>query len=376
MKPEDGKLGDDLRAATGRDLPGEEFDERVMQTIEGGGGERVLSVGTGVSGWRGFRLAAAAVLLAVGVWAVSSGQFRRERAEAGGAAGPNPPADIELPQAETAEPWPEPIRIVVTHDGKVRILGRSVDLEGLRNSLVAETKGTHDTGRPSRPSERPMVLLADRQVRWRMVQWVLQACADPSVRLYKTHFATVGKDGELRVIPSFLPIDRGLVLRSKVTDELIDELVDEVRPEIEEEEVIEKEVIEDPVIEDDITDGPVEDEIIEEEMTGEGFILPGGGGARPNRKMRPARRPKIVLGLRREAGAQKTHYLLNGERFETRDECRRRLHRMLRADYLFNLEIDAGAAVPYGDVIFILDAYRRHGKGGVTFRGAPPPKGR
>jgi len=372
MKRDDEKLGEDLRAAAGRDLPGEEFDARVMQAIEGGGGEQVLSVDHRASRWRGFRLAAAAVLLALGVWAVASGQFVREETGGGDAAGAKPPADIELPRAETAEPWPEPIRIAVTHEEKIRILGRSVDFDGLHKALLAETKGTHNASRPSRPSERPMVLLADRQVRWRTVQWVLQACADPSVRLYKIHFATAGEDGEVRVMPSFLPLDRGVSLVSSLTEELIEEGVEDLRHEIEDEEVIEDDVIEDPVIE----DKTVEDEIYDEELTGEGFITQKGGGEGSRRKERQFRRPVIRLKLRRDAGVTKTFYLLNGERFDTRDECRGRLYVMIRADYLFNLEIDGGADVPYGDVIFILDAYRRYGKGSVTFVGAPPPKGR
>ncbi|MHC4862389.1 MAG: hypothetical protein ACYTDY_20135, partial [Planctomycetota bacterium] len=39
----DDDLGRDLEAAYGRDLPGEEFDDRVMEAVEEGGGEHVLS---------------------------------------------------------------------------------------------------------------------------------------------------------------------------------------------------------------------------------------------------------------------------------------------------------------------------------------------
>ena len=60
MATNDDRLGEELREAAGRDLPGGEFDRRVMQSIEGGGGERVLSVDAGGSRWRGLSLAAAA----------------------------------------------------------------------------------------------------------------------------------------------------------------------------------------------------------------------------------------------------------------------------------------------------------------------------
>jgi len=328
MKRSDERLGKDLRAAAGRDLPGEEFDRRVMQTIEGGGGERIVSVDPGVSRWRGVRLAAAAILLTLGVWAVASGQFRREEALDTAAAGSTLPADIELPRAENTDAWPGPIRISVNPDGKLRIMDRPTDLDGLREVLTVETEGTHDASRPSKLSERHVVLLADRRVRWRMVQWVLQACADPEIRLYRIHFAMAGEDGGFRVMSVFLPIDRGLGLAPT------------------------------PLIEDEIG--------IEGDEGRPIHIVPLVEGEAQ----------RIKVELRREAGQKKTRCVYNGEAIESRDECRRRLDLIHKAGYAGDLEINASADVPWEDVVFFLDAYRRCGKGDITFVGAPPPKRR
>ena len=35
----------------------------------------------------------------------------------------------------------------------------------------------------TRPSSRAVLVSADRDARWREVQWTLQACADPAVRI-------------------------------------------------------------------------------------------------------------------------------------------------------------------------------------------------
>ena len=157
-----------------------------------------------------------------------------------------------------------------------------------------------------------------------MIQWVLQACADPEVRLYRIHFAMAGENGGFRVMSVFLPIDRGLV------------------PQL-------------PVIEDDITEGA-------EKI----YIVPFVEGEAQ----------KIKVELRREAGQKKTRCIYNGEAIESRDECRRRLDLIHKAGYAGDLEINASADVPWEDVVFFLDAYRRCGKGSITFVGAPPPKRR
>ena len=43
-------------------------------------------------------------------------------------------------------------------------------------------------------SEIFVLIRCDQDVRWREVQWVMQACADPEVRIYKLQFATMELD--------------------------------------------------------------------------------------------------------------------------------------------------------------------------------------
>ena len=69
---------------------------------EGGGGERTIDLPPPRSRWPGLRLAAAAVLVALGVWAVASGQFRRE-GEGGGGWGGGRVSNLRLSDAAVAE---------------------------------------------------------------------------------------------------------------------------------------------------------------------------------------------------------------------------------------------------------------------------------
>ena len=61
-------------------------------------------------------------------------------------------------------------------------------LEHLRvelRKLVATVGREPDTG-----ASRAMVLLrGDRTAKWKYVQWIMQVCADPQIKIYKLHFA-------------------------------------------------------------------------------------------------------------------------------------------------------------------------------------------
>jgi biopolymer transport protein ExbD len=191
METNDENLRRELPEAAGHDLPGE---------IEGGGGEREIAVRMRFSPWTA---AAALLLVLLGVWVVATGRLTRSEA---------PPAEAEtaagvsLPSAESTVPWPKPIRIAVTAEGKIRVAGQKTDLKGLLGHLVRLTRGSHDARIPGNPSTKDVVILADKTVRWRIVQWVLQACADPTVRVHRIWWAAEGGG----VVPAFLPIDRGL----------------------------------------------------------------------------------------------------------------------------------------------------------------------
>jgi hypothetical protein len=62
-----------------------------------------------------------------------------------------------------------------------------------------------------------------------VIQWVLQACADPEVRLWKIYWAAAREEGSdaRTVVSAFLPVDRGLrrtvsiVEKPKITVELM-----------------------------------------------------------------------------------------------------------------------------------------------------------
>ncbi len=42
-----------------------------------------------------------------------------------------------------------------------------------------------------------MVLVrGDRTAKWKYVQWVMQVCADPNIKIYKMHFAVEHKPKE------------------------------------------------------------------------------------------------------------------------------------------------------------------------------------
>ena len=61
-------------------------------------------------------------------------------------------------------------------------------LENLRvelRKLVAHVAKEPDTG-----ASKAMVLVrGDRTAKWKYVQWIMQVCADPQIKIYKLHFA-------------------------------------------------------------------------------------------------------------------------------------------------------------------------------------------
>lgn len=42
---------------------------------------------------------------------------------------------------------------------------------------------------PDGASKVPVMIHADRGTQWKYVQWIMQACADPQIKIYKLHFA-------------------------------------------------------------------------------------------------------------------------------------------------------------------------------------------
>ena len=79
----------------------------------------------------------------------------------------------------------------------IRVKGQTVDLKTLTQKLLVFAERKRDMEHPMQPSEVFALIRCDEKIRWLEVQWVMQACADPDVRIYKLQFAT-GKprDGE------------------------------------------------------------------------------------------------------------------------------------------------------------------------------------
>jgi biopolymer transport protein ExbD len=71
---------------------------------------------------------------------------------------------------------------------RVMIGGREYDWQQLREYLyVAAARGKPDL---DAPSEVPVLIRCDKDIRWREVQWVMQSCADAAVKMYRMEFAT------------------------------------------------------------------------------------------------------------------------------------------------------------------------------------------
>jgi biopolymer transport protein ExbD len=77
-------------------------------------------------------------------------------------------------------------------DKEVEIYIKKVqyDLDRLKEHLFVHAETKRDLEHPSQPSEIFCLIRCDQDIRWREVQWVMQACADPAVRIYKLQFAT------------------------------------------------------------------------------------------------------------------------------------------------------------------------------------------
>jgi biopolymer transport protein ExbD len=117
-----------------------------------------------------------------------------------------------LPVLGTVGDYPpksESIEVEVATEARLRIGGRNVDLAGLQQVLAEQSKGRREeTG--AQASKLYAVLRVDRDVHWQDVQWVLQTCAAPEVRVYRILFAAVPENGgEEGAMALFLPQDRG-----------------------------------------------------------------------------------------------------------------------------------------------------------------------
>jgi len=77
----------------------------------------------------------------------------------------------------------------------IKVKAEEVNLKQLTQRLLVFAERKRDTEHPMQPSEVFALIRCDEKIRWLDVQWVMQACADPDVRIYKLQFAT-GKPRE------------------------------------------------------------------------------------------------------------------------------------------------------------------------------------
>jgi len=71
----------------------------------------------------------------------------------------------------------------------LKVKGQDMDLAIFQQFLKAEADRNREPDGP-KASELFVLIRADRESRWQDVQWVMQACADPTIRVYKLQFAT------------------------------------------------------------------------------------------------------------------------------------------------------------------------------------------
>ena len=81
---------------------------------------------------------------------------------------------------------------------EIKCKGEPVTFKQLTQRLLVFAERKRDDEHPMQPSEVFALIRCDRQIRWREVQWVMQACADPDVRIYKLQFATSKPEGAKR----------------------------------------------------------------------------------------------------------------------------------------------------------------------------------
>ena len=86
-----------------------------------------------------------------------------------------------------ADDWAESRRV------KTIIGGREYGYRQLKEYLYAAAQ--RGKLKPEDPSEVPVLIRCDQEIRWREVQWIMQACADAAIRMYRVELAT-SKQGE------------------------------------------------------------------------------------------------------------------------------------------------------------------------------------
>lgn len=77
---------------------------------------------------------------------------------------------------------------------EVKVKGKPYGLDDLERLMRTEADSKRETDGPGAPSAIFVLIRADKDTPWQHVQYVMQVCADPSIRIYKMQFATTKRD--------------------------------------------------------------------------------------------------------------------------------------------------------------------------------------
>jgi len=75
----------------------------------------------------------------------------------------------------------------------LKVKGVEMDLVRFQQYLGPEAEFSREPDGP-KASDLYILIRADKNSRWQDVQWVMQACADPKIRVYKLQFATTNPE--------------------------------------------------------------------------------------------------------------------------------------------------------------------------------------
>ena len=76
----------------------------------------------------------------------------------------------------------------------VKVKGKLYDLKDLTRYMRTMSDMEREGPDPNAPSAIYVLIRADRATPWQHVQYVMQVCADPAIRIYKMQFATTTSD--------------------------------------------------------------------------------------------------------------------------------------------------------------------------------------
>ena len=79
----------------------------------------------------------------------------------------------------------------------LKVKGIEMNLDAFEQYLQPEAEMSRETDGP-RASELYILVRADKGSRWQDVQWVMQSCVNPKIRVYKLQFATTNPELQKR----------------------------------------------------------------------------------------------------------------------------------------------------------------------------------